>query len=154
MLCSALSDNQCYARQSLMAVGTTPRIYSALSSGLVDKAHYTMITVISTIVEGCNYLLLPLQARVQLAALQVQKQLAERARDEAAATVAELEAQLEEIGAEIADHMQVSVQGYVGPLLLGAHELISHELSHEQHHCWTHSPTAICLFVLDVCLLL
>lgn len=46
-----------------------------------------------------------LQARVQLAALQVQKQLAERQRDEAEAAVAELEAQLEEIGAEIADHM-------------------------------------------------
>ncbi|WIA21574.1 hypothetical protein OEZ85_000766 [Tetradesmus obliquus] len=45
------------------------------------------------------------EARVQLAALQVQKQLAERQRDEAEAAVAELEAQLEEIGAEIADHM-------------------------------------------------
>lgn len=54
------------------------------------------------------HLLLPLQAHVQIAALQVQKQLADRGREEAEATVAELEAQLEDIGEEIANHMQVS----------------------------------------------
>lgn len=61
--------------------------------------------------------MLSLQARVRIAALQVQKQLAEQAREEAEATVAELEAQLEEIGAEIADHMEVSVLGYFRALL-------------------------------------
>jgi len=51
-----------------------------------------------------------LQLKLSYAALDVQKQLAEQQRDEALSTVAELEAQLAEIGAEIATHMQVRRQ--------------------------------------------
>ncbi|KAF8059668.1 Gbp5 [Scenedesmus sp. PABB004] len=46
------------------------------------------------------------EARAQLAAAALQRQLAERARDEAQAAVAELEEQLEDIGVQIAGHMQ------------------------------------------------
>lgn len=52
-------------------------------------------------------LLLCVQLRLSQASLEVQKQLAEQQRDGALATVAELEAQLADIGAEIATHMQV-----------------------------------------------
>jgi hypothetical protein len=48
-----------------------------------------------------------LQLRLSQASLEVQKQLAEQQREEALATVTELEAQLADIGAEIATHMQV-----------------------------------------------
>lgn len=50
------------------------------------------------------------QLKLSYAALDVQKQLAEQQRDEALSTVAELEAQLAEIGAEIATHMQEAEQ--------------------------------------------
>lgn len=47
------------------------------------------------------------QLKLSHASLEVQKQLAEQQRGEALATVAELETQLADIGAEIATHMQV-----------------------------------------------
>eukprot|EP00879_Flechtneria_rotunda_P026418 GHRR01028167.1.p1 GENE.GHRR01028167.1~~GHRR01028167.1.p1 ORF type:complete len:521 (+),score=214.38 GHRR01028167.1:384-1946(+) len=46
------------------------------------------------------------EAKGQIAALQVQVQVAERGRDQALRAVADLEGQLEEIGEEIANHMQ------------------------------------------------
>lgn len=49
----------------------------------------------------------PNQAKLSHAALEVQKQLAEQQRGEALLMVSELEAQLADIGAEIATHMQV-----------------------------------------------
>jgi hypothetical protein len=57
-----------------------------------------------------SLLLLPCaQLKLSHASLEVQKQLAEQQREEALATVTELEAQLADIGAEIATHMQVRV---------------------------------------------
>lgn len=53
---------------------------------------------------------LPSQLKLSHAALDVQKQLAEQQRDKALSTVSELEAQLAEIGVEIATHMQVRRQ--------------------------------------------
>lgn len=50
------------------------------------------------------------QLKLSHASLEVQKQLAEQQRDEAVATVTELEAQLAAIGAEIASHMQEAEQ--------------------------------------------
>lgn len=47
------------------------------------------------------------QLKLSQASLEVQKELAEQQREEAVATVTELEAQLAAIGAEIATHMQV-----------------------------------------------
>lgn len=47
------------------------------------------------------------QLKLSQASLEVQKQLAEQQREEAVATVTELEAQLAAIGSEIATHMQV-----------------------------------------------
>jgi hypothetical protein len=47
------------------------------------------------------------QLRLSYASLEVQKQLAEQQREDALATVTELEGQLADIGAEIASHMQV-----------------------------------------------
>jgi hypothetical protein len=48
-----------------------------------------------------------MQLKVSHAALEVQKRLAEQQREAALETVTDLEAQLADIGAEIATHMQV-----------------------------------------------
>lgn len=48
-----------------------------------------------------------MQLRLSYASLEVSKQLAEQQREDALATVTELEGQLADIGAEIATHMQV-----------------------------------------------
>lgn len=78
-----------------------------------SPANGCLVLTISLIKQHCSSSLPPSSSKLQLklshAALEVQKQVAEQQREEAVATVLDLEAQLAEIGAEIATHMQVSV---------------------------------------------